>query len=167
MGDNGNDMRKDTYTGPKDTIVERVVDLDVADMPTDETVVMEAVDDGVTASTRVAADTLAQIKAGVSVARAMAQQEGDTVARRELLALIGEYGGLSTEQLRALVHAGYTKLALAGEDERTRLKALEDIAGLPAVALTPAYTRVGVQVNVGLSDATQAVLDKLDETEEH
>lgn len=100
---------------------------------------------------------------GVQGVRALRGPEG----QKKLAEVLKKYGGMSPLELKELVKAKAVEKVFESEDEKVQLQALNLIAGMPEVGLTPsaAKTIVQVQQNV-LSPETSEVLSRMKEIEE-
>jgi hypothetical protein len=160
-------MSMPEFQGQKDISLGRGDDVEFgfdSEMPTVEIVRSNDYKD---ASALVAEAVTSLVKAGTSVSEAaeavgmtVEGLKADTKVRRALKELKAQYE-LGAEELKALVKAKATKLAVEGDD-KVALDACKFLGQMPDVGLTQTYAKVNVAVGV-FSDETKKVLSSIDE----
>ncbi len=112
-------------------------------------------------------ETFKLIQSGLAADAALRQTGASTLPANQVgilvTRLLADWSGLDPTQLKKLVEAGFTKLALASPDEKVQLKALENIAGMPGVGLSPSYAKVQNNFQFNLAPETKTLVDSLDD----
>lgn len=168
---------KPLYEGPAAVPVEKLRGEDVAQLPDTGSVEFQGETEGQPlkdAQEVVAINLVDLLAKGLPMAQA-AQEVGPqgilglrgAEGQRKLAEVLKRYGGLTALELKELVKAKAIEKVFEGEDDRIQLQALNLIAGMPEVGLTPsaAKTVVQVQQNV-LSPETAEVLSRMEKIEE-